>query len=243
MPVSGDIIQIYKDQNESLLKKPIRYVYNPTVYAREPWERYLRKFCNNEKEVLFVGINPGARGMCQTGIPFGEVSVVRDWLRISGKVGQPDNVCPKRPVRGFNCTEKEESGERFWELIKKYCRKPEDFFGKCFLYNYCPLAFMDENGKAVLPKQSHLKDSLQKVCDETLKKIIDLLEPNIVVGIGRYPEERANKVLENNEQNIKVLYMPHPSPKTGLSRQKWLEEAGRIIENNNLTQYFGNRAN
>ena len=36
--------------------------------------------------------------MAQTGVPFGEVTLVRDWLGIEGKVEKPRREHPKRPV-------------------------------------------------------------------------------------------------------------------------------------------------
>ena len=39
--------------------------------------------------------NPGPYGMAQTGVPFGEIPAVRDWMGISGLVGKPDPEHPK----------------------------------------------------------------------------------------------------------------------------------------------------
>ena len=52
-------------------------------------------------------MNPGPFGMAQTGVPFGEVAAVRDWLRIEGRVGRPKNEHPKRPIQGYACTRNE----------------------------------------------------------------------------------------------------------------------------------------
>lgn len=138
-------------ENINLLQDPISYIYNPTLYASEPLEQYFNLYCKNEKKIIFMGMNPGPWGMCQTGIPFGEVSVVRDWLCINGYVGQPSNCCKKRKIEGFNCTRKEISGDRFWNYMKNLCGSPQKFFNNCFVYNYCPLAFMKEDGKNVTP--------------------------------------------------------------------------------------------
>ena len=35
-----------------------------------------------------VGMNPGPFGMAQTGVPFGDVAMVRDFLGITGPVGE-----------------------------------------------------------------------------------------------------------------------------------------------------------
>ena len=63
---------------------PVEYVYNPLSYAKIPHEEYLRAWGNPGIECLLLGMNPGPWGMAQTGVPFGEVAAVRDFLRISG---------------------------------------------------------------------------------------------------------------------------------------------------------------
>ena len=68
---------------------PVSYVYNPLGYARMPHEAYLERFGSGPKRVVFLGMNPGPFGMAQTGVPFGAVEPVRDWLRIPVQVSRP----------------------------------------------------------------------------------------------------------------------------------------------------------
>src|SRR5689334_22585808 len=75
-------------------------VYNPLEYAWPAHELYLEKYAAAPKQVLFLGMNPGPFGMAQTGIPFGEVAAVRDWLKIQTPVKKPAREHPKRPVEG-----------------------------------------------------------------------------------------------------------------------------------------------
>src|SRR5215213_7755872 len=77
---------------------PVAYVYNPLDYAWDVHEAYLRRYGSDRKRVVFVGMNPGPFGMVQTGVPFGEIAAVRDWLGIEGVVGKPSCEHPKRPV-------------------------------------------------------------------------------------------------------------------------------------------------
>ena len=95
---------------------PVRaVVYNPLVYARVPHEAYLERWgAKRPREVLMLGMNPGPFGMAQTGVPFGDVSMVRDFLGINGPVGKPPREHPQRPVAGFDCHRSEVSGTRFW---------------------------------------------------------------------------------------------------------------------------------
>lgn len=49
-------------------KSPVAAVYNPIDYSAELHCAYLRKFLNIPLSVLFIGMNPGPWGMCQTGV-------------------------------------------------------------------------------------------------------------------------------------------------------------------------------
>ena len=61
---------------------PVTHIYNPLDYARRPHAAYLRRYARAGVRVLYLGMNPGPFGMAQTGVPFGEVAKVRDWLGI-----------------------------------------------------------------------------------------------------------------------------------------------------------------
>src|SRR5210317_1884713 len=82
---------------------PVTHVYNPLEYARESLRQYHSNFASTPKEVVFLGMNPGPWGMAQTGIPFGELNAVRDWMQINAPVCTPAEMHPKRPVMGFAC--------------------------------------------------------------------------------------------------------------------------------------------
>ncbi|KAF7265191.1 hypothetical protein GWI33_021384 [Rhynchophorus ferrugineus] len=201
--VCAEIVEIQRSLSQKLkgmnfLSSRIKYVYDPTDYASEPSEKYIEEYCQDTKEVLFVGMNPGPFGMCQTGVPFGDTKWVKNWLGIEGKVDKPLPECPARPVEGFKCTKKEQSGHRFWSLFSELCHIPEKFFKHAFLYNYCPLAFMDNNGRNITPADEKNKD-LESVCDQYFLKIINVLKPQMIVGIGRYVEKRIGAIIKTVE--------------------------------------------
>ena len=125
-------------------RPPTAFVYNPLAYAWAAHEVYLRKFARARKRVVFLGMNPGPFGMAQTGVPFGEVAAVRNWMRIEARVAKPCREHPKRPVEGFACARSEVSGRRLWGLFADRFGRAEDFFADHFVANYCPLAFLDE---------------------------------------------------------------------------------------------------
>ncbi|MDQ2919545.1 MAG: single-stranded DNA-binding protein, partial [Verrucomicrobiota bacterium] len=68
---------------------PVSHVYNPLEYGWAAHEKYLQRYADTRKRVVFLGMNPGPFGMAQTGIPFGEIAAVRDWLGIKAPIGRP----------------------------------------------------------------------------------------------------------------------------------------------------------
>lgn len=46
----------------------VLYIYNPLHYASQLHKAFVKKFLVTNKKVLFLGINPGPWGMCQTGV-------------------------------------------------------------------------------------------------------------------------------------------------------------------------------
>lgn len=145
-----ELIQNLKSLN--LISGKVKYMYNPLEYASEPNENFIKKYCTTTKQVLFVGMNPGPNGMCQTGVPFGDPKWVRDWLEITGKVSKPVIECPERNINGLLSKKTEPSGDRLWSFFSKECVSPETFFKHCFICNFCPVAFMEASGRNVTPE-------------------------------------------------------------------------------------------
>ena len=81
-----------------------------------------------KKKVVFLGMNPGPFGMAQCGVPFGEITAVREWLKINTPIGKPDREHPKRPIDGLACTRSEVSGRRLWGLFAERYESAPDFF-------------------------------------------------------------------------------------------------------------------
>jgi len=95
------------------------------------------------------------------------VKVVREWLRVSGHVDQPQKVHPCRPVLGLECKRSEVSGRKFWGLFQQLCGDPDIFFKNAFVYNYCPLAFMTNTGKNITPDKLKVLFKLLQVVLES----------------------------------------------------------------------------
>ncbi|XP_059812187.1 single-strand-selective monofunctional uracil-DNA glycosylase 1 [Hypanus sabinus] len=209
---------------------PVSYVYNPLEYAWEPHRCYVQKYCSSPKEVLFLGMNPGPFGMAQTGVPFGEVSAVRDWLGVSGAVGHPEREHPRRPVLGWACGRSEVSGARFWGLLRSLCglAGAPTFFARCFVHNLCPLAFLDGAGRNLTPADlpREVREQLLVICEASLRRVVAALGVATVVGVGRVAEGRARRALGDG---VKVLGIPHPSPRNPNANRGWGKEAAELL--------------
>ena len=207
---------------------PVVHVYNPLEYAWEPHRQYLSRFAKAPIEVLLVGMNPGPFGMAQTGVPFGDVGFVRDWMGIEAPVGHPAEEHPKRPILGFQCARSEVSGSRLWGWAKRRFSTADTFFERFFVTNYCPLVFLEETGRNrtpdKLPKTEQV--NLQRACDRALRRVVEILSPSLVVGVGRFAEQRAREALPNGVPIGRVL---HPSPASPKANRGWADEAEKEL--------------
>ncbi|MEB3222643.1 MAG: uracil-DNA glycosylase family protein [Candidatus Sericytochromatia bacterium] len=200
---------------------PVTHVYNPLDHAWSVHEAYLRTYGAGPKDVVFVGMNPGPFGMAQTGVPFGEVAAVRDFLRLSGPVGQPPAVHPKRPVEGFACARSEVSGRRLWGAVADAFGTPEAFFSGHLVLNYCPLAFMEASGRNRTPDQlpAHERQPLFEACDAHLREAVVALSSRWVVGVGHFAEGRARAALAGLP--VQLGRISHPSPASPAANRGW----------------------
>jgi single-strand selective monofunctional uracil DNA glycosylase len=201
---------------------PVAVVYNPLEYARDSHAAYLEKYGRGRRDVLLLGMNPGPWGMAQTGIPFGEVNMVRDWLGIDTPVGRPKREHPKRPVQGFECKRSEVSGRRLWGWARDTFGTPERFFRRFFIINYCPLCFMEESGRNLTPDKlpARERDPLLKICDEALRAMVEQFRPRWVIGVGGFAEKRARIALDG--MDLRIGSILHPSPASPAANRNWV---------------------
>ena len=203
---------------------PVTHVYNPLVYASDAVEQYLRRFCRPGVEAVLVGMNPGPWGMAQTGVPFGEVGLVRDWLGISADIGSPPDPHPKRPVEGLACERSEVSGARLWGWARDRFGTADAFFDRFFVWNFCPRVFMEESGRNRTPDKLPAAERapLFEVCDTALARVFDLLDPELVIGVGKFAEKRCAAVVGDTRRVGTVL---HPSPASPVANRGWAPQA------------------
>lgn len=203
----------------------VPWIYNPLNYAWQTHEQYLRRYAKETCRVLLLGMNPGPWGMAQTGVPFGEVNAVVNFLGIDAPVGKPPKEHPKRLIEGLGCTRSEVSGQRLWGLFQERYKQPEKFFEEHFVANYCPLVFMEESAKNLTPDKlpSGVRKPLEAVCDAHLSQLILALQPQWVIGVGSFAEECAKRVLSERHGGsaVKTGRILHPSPASPAANRDW----------------------
>ena len=209
--------------------EPTTHVYNPLRYAKAPVERYLELYARQKPKALWLGMNPGPWGMAQTGVPFGEIATVRDWMGIDEPVNQPRNPHPKRPITGFACERSEVSGRRLYGWAQSHFGTPEAFFSKAFVWNYCPLVFMEASGKNRTPDKlaAGERGPLFAACDDSLRRITELIQPQMIIGVGKFAEACANRVLGDFE--IPIGTVLHPSPASPMANRGWAAQAEKQL--------------
>ncbi|MCA9253186.1 MAG: single-stranded DNA-binding protein [Phycisphaerales bacterium] len=216
-----------KELSKLSFSSPVEYVYNPLIYARASFDAYVACCDIENVEVILLGMNPGPWGMAQTGVPFGEVGAVRDWLKIDAVIGSPKEVHPKRPVLGLDCHRSEVSGARLWGWAKDTFKTPKRFLKRFFLCNYCPLIFLEDSGRNRTPDKlpATERTPLLEICDRALQRTIDLIEPKRVIGVGAFAQKRAEAVLEGGA--IPVGGILHPSPASPIANRGWATQANK----------------
>ena len=214
---------------------PVTHVYNPLDYAWRSHRAYLDRYGGLGARVLLLGMNPGPWGMSQTGIPFGDVLMARDWLGLEAPVARPPGEHPKRPVLGFACPRREVSGTRLWGWARDAFATPERFFSTFFVWNYCPLAFMEASGRNRTPDKLPATErrALYRACDEALREVASRLQPTHVVGIGRFGGERAQAALADT--GVRVGWAPHPSPASPAANRGWADQFEAALRREGIT--------
>jgi single-strand selective monofunctional uracil DNA glycosylase len=232
--IAEQLKTIYRDLSRVIdglsFGPPTACVYNPLDYARGPAEQYLDMAGGAHKEMLFLGMNPGPWGMAQTGVPFGTVGFVRDWLGVEGLVGKPAVEHPKRLVRGFAIDREEVSGSRLWGWARDRFGTPDRFFERIFVANYCPLLFMEASGRNRTPDKQPVaeQNELFQHCDQALRRVVETLRPRLVVGVGKFAEDRARSAL--GDRDVRIGRILHPSPASPAANRGWSGQAEHQLE-------------
>ena len=210
---------------------PVAYVYRTLDYTWQAHVEYLKRYGKGKKRVVFLGMNPGPFGMAQTGIPFGEVAAVRDWMGIQAPIGKPEHEHPKRPIDGFQCLRSEVSGRRLWGLFSDRFESAPAFFKDHFVLNYCPLVWMSPTGANLTPDKLSAAEMapVEKACLKHLQEVIALLRPTWLIGVGGFAEERLRRAAEVGGSKAMIGRILHPSPASPAANRGWSEAASRQL--------------
>jgi len=210
---------------------PVACVYRPNDYARESHDLYLHRFGSGRKKTVFLGMNPGPYGMAQTGVPFGEIPAVRDWMGIEAPVEKPVPEHPKRPIEGFACQRSEVSGRRLWGLFATRFPNAEDFFEDHFVLNYCPLVWMSATGANLTPDKLPAPEMapVEDACLTHLGEVLEILKPDHLIGVGGFAEERLRRAAGEKGIKAKIGRVLHPSPASPAANRGWAEAASKQL--------------
>lgn len=210
----------------------VDYVYNPLRYAWSAHRAYATRYGAGKRRVVFVGMNPGPWGMGQTGVPFGDVQIVREWMGIEEKVDRPLREHAKRPVLGFASTRREPSGSRLWGWARERYGAAEAFFRERYVLNYCPLLFYDEDGKNLTPPELSRAqtDALYAACDRHVVDVVAAMQPDILVGVGDFARGRLADLVAREGLDVRVGSVLHPSPASPRANRGWAEQAEKQLQ-------------
>ena len=222
----------------------VAHATNPLDYAWVLHEQYLRKWGGRGATTLMLGMNPGPYGMAQSGVPFGATHCVRDFLQIEHvDLVTPKNAHPKRPIQGLMLERQEVSGTRIWSLFEEMYHTPEACFAEIFVLNHCPLLLLGQRGQNITPEvlSKSLIEPLMQACDAHLSDVVDLLQIERIIGIGKYAERRALHVMNakhgcgkrKDGTPVRIQTVWHPSPASPRANRNngedWKQNVSEIL--------------
>jgi single-strand selective monofunctional uracil DNA glycosylase len=66
---------------------------------------------------------------------------------------------------------------------------------------------------------------LYAACDAHLRACVDALQPDWVIGIGKFAEAQARTAIAASHPNVKIGTVLHPSPASPLANRGWAPQA------------------
>jgi len=89
---------------------------------------------------------------------------------------------------------------------------------------------MEESGRNRTPDKlpASEKKPLEEVCDQHLREIVDILQPEWLIGVGGFAQKRAKEVFK--ERDIKIGTILHPSPASPAANRGWAEAATQQLK-------------
>ena len=110
----------------------------------------------------------------------------------------------------------------------------DEIFGKVFLVNHCPLMLLEgERGSNITPDKIYgdTAKGLLRRCDEHLVEVVEILDADVVIGIGKFAEKRAMDALDGSGVEVRGCW--HPSPASPLANRNggadWRENVRAVL--------------
>jgi single-strand selective monofunctional uracil DNA glycosylase len=240
-PVAQLLLSAARELSQTLatlrFAAPIVHVYDPLQYAWAPYQAYVTRYGATRRRVVLLGMNPGPFGMMQTGVPFGEVAAVRDWMGLRAPVERPAREHRKRLIEGFECPRSEVSGRRLWGWAALRFGTASAFFNDWFVLNYCPLVFLEASGRNFTPDKlpAAQRKAVAEACDRHLAAALTALQPEWAIGVGGFAERCLRTVLQSDRvdsafaRRVKVAQILHPSPASPAANRGWSEAVDRTL--------------
>ena len=99
---------------------------------------------------------------------------------------------------------------------------------------------MTSSGKNITPPQlpKSERQQLMEICDKSLADVVKLSGIKIVVGVGKFAEERARKALKDSE--VQIFSIMHPSPASPAANAGWSDIALTQLTDLGLMGYITN---
>jgi single-strand selective monofunctional uracil DNA glycosylase len=96
--------------------------------------------------------------------------------------------------------------------------------------NYCPLIFLEDSGRNRTPDKLPAREQagLFAACDDALRKIVGVLRPAHLVGVGAFATRRAQQALSGLD--VAIGTMLHPSPASPLANKGWAGTVERQLQ-------------
>jgi single-strand selective monofunctional uracil DNA glycosylase len=124
-----------------------------------------------------------------------------------------------------------------WGLFAKRFGSADKFFEEHLVANYCPLAFVEASGRNRTPDKlpANERTTLFAACDEHLQQIVQILEPEWIIGVGDFAGKRARDVIpiiaSPASDPVRVGQILHPSPACPASNNNWAGTAAAQLRN------------
>ena len=114
---------------------------------------------------------------------------------------------------------------RVWGWAQETFGTPERFFRQFFIHNYCPLLFLADTARNVIPEKLKApeRNAMLEPCNRALRRFIEVLAPKRVIGVGVWAEARARETLKG--MDVEVTRILHPSPASPVANRGWAEQA------------------